>query len=99
MSEKDEKNRNKCKLMSGANGANGTNGGESKEEFCSACVAGVAALSGITVAGGSSRINKRRKKTIFWFGVAVSVASIIFLIAVLCTNTCKKCLEETPRRD
>ena len=55
-----------------------------KEDFCAPCVAGIAAMTGAGVAGGS-----RKKKTIFWISIAVTVISILLLIYFLLN--CKDC--------
>lgn len=65
-------------------------GGEQKEGFCGACLAGVGALLGAGTSAYSSKIDKKKKKTIFWAGVAVSVISILILI-VLLIKGCKDC--------
>jgi len=63
---------------------------EVKEEFCGACIAGITALAGAGTAVGSTKVNKKVKKTVFWIGVVVSIISILILIYFLFIN-CKDC--------
>jgi ABC-type Fe3+-siderophore transport system permease subunit len=63
---------------------------DSKEGFCSACVMGITALAGAGTMGASTKVNKKRKKIIFWIGFIVSIISIFILLYLLLSG-CSKC--------
>jgi hypothetical protein len=59
-----------------------------KEEFCSACVAGVAAIAG----AGAATTSRKKRKTIFWLGISISIISLIVLVYLLMNNkSCSAC--------
>ena len=69
---------------------------ETKETFCGACLAVPLALAGAGMAGvGSKKDDKndkskrKRKKIMFWSGIAVTIIGII--VALLYLRTCKDC--------
>lgn len=64
---------------------------ESKEGFCSTCVMGIGALVGVGTSASSKAIkNKKRKKIVFWVGVAISLLSILILVYLL-FRKCEGC--------
>jgi hypothetical protein len=64
---------------------------EIKEPFCGACVAGITALAGAGASAGSSRVNKKSKKIVFWIGITVTIISIIVMCYLLFIAKCKEC--------
>jgi hypothetical protein len=69
---------------------------ETKETFCGACLAVPLAFAGAGMAGvGSKKDDKnnksirKRKKIMFWSGIAVTIVGLI--IALLFLRTCKNC--------
>lgn len=62
-----------------------------KEEFCGACVAGLGALAGMGTAAGSTRVDKKKKKVVFWVGFSITVVSILILFYMLFIKKCSEC--------
>lgn len=65
-----------------------------KEEFCTACVAGIGALVGVGAAsaGSSSKgKHKKEKQILFWFGIMLTLLSILVALYVLFVRKCSTC--------
>ena len=56
---------------------------EIKEEFCGVCVAGLTALAGVGTAGASTKVDKKKKKVMFWVGISITIISILFILYML----------------